>query len=383
MIDRLPETPPEGDASLPGAVPGNGGHAPTFSPASGQQKPTRPESHREGTAPSAGDPDPQKSADSSDLAPADTADPPSQQAKSSSWRRPLKMILITYLGLCLMLAVLQRGMIYFPTREEQLKPEGWGLAGMRCLPLAVSASDGVTLHGWHVLPADASVLNSTEQAWELDRGRPVILFFSGNAGHRGYRADELAFLANLNADVFLFDYRGYAENSGRPSESALLADAWTIWRHLTGELGISGQRILLLGESLGGGVACGLAERLAREGVEFGGLFFKGSFSSLADVASHHYPWLPVRLLLLDRYESAQRIASVTAPIAVLHGGADDIIPLKLAEKLHAAAPETSTDGLPKRFHLLPDAGHNDIHLRHASAYRSALTPLLDHIRQQ
>lgn len=359
MKDRLPENPPEGDADSPGAGPGAGDES------------------------TAGETAAQKSADSSDSEPSATTDQAARKAKNSSWRRPLKMILVTYVGLCLMLGVMQRGLIYFPMREEQMKPESWGLAGTRCLPVTIATADGVSLHGWHVLPADSSVLNSTEQAWELDRGRPVILFFSGNAGHRGYRADELAFLANMNTDVFLMDYRGYAENSGNPSESALLEDAWTVWRHLTGELGISGQRILLLGESLGGGVACGLAERLSREGVEFGGLFFKGSFSSLVDVASYHYPWLPVRLVLLDRYESVKRIPSVTSPIAILHGGADDIIPLKLAEKLHAAAPETSADGLPKRFHLLPDAGHNDIHFGHAAPYRSALTPLLDHIRQQ
>ena len=311
-------------------------------------------------------------------------------------RRLLFLSLGFYLGACVMLGLLQRHLIYFPTRVEHMLPIDWGIPADRCVSLEVLRPDETVLHGWHVLPpalqdaeedataAPADISGQEPRSWQqqqLDRGRPVILFCPGNAGHRGYRAEELDLLSQLQADVFLFDYRGYGENSGSPSEAAILPDMEAIWTHLTDELDIAPERILILGESLGGGVACGLAAHLAERNIEPGGLFLKTSFASLVELAQQNFPVIPVNWLMTERYPSAKRIAQVTCPIGVLHGQEDEIIPFAQAEKLFAAAPEKSRSGIPKQFFALPHAHHNDVLFTAAKDYLQAVNGMLQHIR--
>ncbi len=303
----------------------------------------------------------------------------------ASWRcqsrRAVLLLLGIYLGCCVMLGMIQRKLIYLPTREAPLLGSHWGLPDSRCRSVSLVSQDGLTLQGWHVLPPGSSALNEEERLWELRQGRPVILYFSGNAGHRGDRAYDLNLLGSLNADVFLFDYRGYGDNPGVPSEAALVADAQAIWRYLVETEGVESGRILLYGESLGGGVACALAAHLAEQGITPGGLFLKTTFSSLGDVAAFHYRWLPTGLLLRERYPSVQRISQIKCPIAILHGRQDEIVPFQLAEKLFEAAPDRSASGIPKRFFELPEAGHNDVLDKDPLTFRNAVGELLDHIR--
>jgi len=276
-------------------------------------------------------------------------------------RRWALLLFFVYAGLCVMLAIIQRKLIYFPAHETSLTAKDLQLPPGRFRDVTVKTTDGLTLHGWHVLPPGRSVLDEQERKWELELGRPVILFFSGNAGHRGYRSEELDRLSGLNADVFLIDYRGYGENSGIPSEENFLRDARSVWDHLVQSERISPRRILILGESLGGGVATALASSLASEGIEPGGIFLKTTFSSMVDEAAYQYPWVPCRLLLTERYPSAQKIKNVTCPITILHGINDEIIPFFLAQRLYEAAPDYSKSHHPKVFVELPAAGHNDV----------------------
>ncbi len=323
-------------------------------------------------------PDLQSQEDSAPHAPAVLTN----KSHSKRLKRLLLFLLSIYVGLCLMLMLIQRKLIYFPTREASLVPASLQLPVERFHQISLKSTDGLTLHGWHVLPPGRSALDEKERKWELELGRPVILFFPGNAGHRGYRSAELEQLSRLNADLFLIDYRGYGDNTGVPSEENFAKDARSVWNHLVESEGVSPDRILLLGESLGGGVAVTLANKLIQEGVEPGGLFLKTTFSSLVDVAYSHYPWVPCGLLMTERYPSADHIVQVTCPISILHGINDEIVPFELAQRLFEAAPQESSSDFPKTFIELPVATHNDVLQADGKAYLESVAAMLQLIRR-
>ena len=143
----------------------------------------------------------------------------------------------------------------------------------------------------------------------------------------------------MGLSVLLFDYRGYGGNPGRPSEDGLAADARAAQAWLAAQPDVDPDRIAYFGESLGAAVAVGLAVQRPPAA-----LVLRSPFTSLADVGAVHYPWLPVRRLLLDRYPSIERIASVHAPVLVIAGDRDDIVPAALSKRLYDAAAE------PKRY---------------------------------
>ena len=243
-----------------------------------------------------------------------------------------------------MLTLIQRKLIYHPTKAATLNAKDWGFTEGRCLPMIFEVEPGYTLHGWHVLPPSHQALNREEQQQELDSERPVIIYYPGNAGHRGYRADQLKRLSSLNADIFLIDYRGYAENPGSPSEQAYLHDARFIWDALVEEYQIEPARIILLGESLGGGIATALANQLSQEGTA---------------------------------------PAEVTCSITIIHGRQDSIIPFAQAQQLFEAAPDHSSDRISKTFIEIPGAGHNDIFMMAETEYLRALEKMFKPIRQK
>ena len=125
--------------------------------------------------------------------------------------------------------------------------------------------------------------------------------------------------------------------------------------------GYRGRDIVVCGHSLGGAVATRLAAEMCEAGTPPGGLILRATFSSLTDEAAWHYPFFPVRMLLLDRYPSAERMGSVSCPVIQIHGALDDIVPIELGRKLFASVPERSASGIGKQFVELPRTGHNDI----------------------
>jgi fermentation-respiration switch protein FrsA (DUF1100 family) len=142
----------------------------------------------------------------------------------------------------------------------------------------------------------------------------------------------------------------------------LTRDARAIWNYAVDDLKVPANRIVLYGESLGGGVATRLAANLCTDGIEPGGLIIQSSFNSLVAAGQYHFPLLPVNLLLIDRFESEKHIRHVTCPILHLHGELDTIVPLKLGKKLFSAAPERSSKGVAKQMVLLPHTNHNDVY---------------------
>ncbi len=287
---------------------------------------------------------------------------------------------ILYVILASMLAFMQRSLIYFPSRASRIEAADAGMIEGRVHTVALETDDGLQLRGWHILPAGVTAHSLAECDQQFDRGGPVVIYFSGNGGNRAYRTLDFELLSHLGCHVLVFDYRGYGDNPGSPSEERLAADAHAVWRYATQTRGISADRLILLGESLGGGVAIRLAADLSEAGTPPGGLVLRATFSSLVDAAAYHYPWLPVRLVMVDRFPSIGRIPQVTCPILHIHGSQDQIVPIQLGRKLHAAARETSSTGIAKRFVELPQAGHNDILLVAEDEFSQAVGEFLERI---
>ena len=241
------------------------------------------------------------------------------------------VVLLAAVALLALLWSAQRGLLYFP--DDRTVPQASSLlAGGE--DVAFPTEDGLRLGGW-LVPA---------------RGPAVaaVLVCNGNAGNRADRASLAAALAREGFAVLLFDYRGYGGNPGDPSEEGLLRDARAAEAYLRTRVG--GLPIAYLGESLGAAVAVALAAE--RPPLA---LVLRSPFSSLADIGAHHYPYLPVHpMLLRDTYRSSERIGAVRAPLLVIAGERDRIVPPAFSRRLHDAAAE------PRRYVLIPGADHND-----------------------
>lgn len=281
-------------------------------------------------------------------------------------RRLLIVVLASYLGLMTLVAVFQRSLLYVPFRESRITAEDAGLLAARTMEVTVSTSDGLVLHGWRVRPADER--------------RRTILYCPGNAANRVRRVSSLEILSEQGSEVFLFDYRGYGDNEGSPTEEAIASDLRQIWNWLTKEQGIPPGEIVIYGQSLGGGVAIRLVSELAAEGVQPAGLVLVATFSSMVDAAKNRFGWLPVDWLLLDRYPSENRIQRISCPILHLHGDRDRIVPLPLGRKLFRNAPARSASGEEKRFVELAGAGHNNILRVAREKYRREILQFLPRV---
>jgi fermentation-respiration switch protein FrsA (DUF1100 family) len=241
-------------------------------------------------------------------------------------------VLLLYLAMIGALAVVQRRLVFHPDTHPPGPPPA-DIANAQLLQ--TRTPDGLVLHSWFLRPADAT--------------RPVVLFLQGNAGHLGDRVDRLRAFAGLGWGALLLGYRGYGGNEGAPSERGLLIDARTGLAALRA-MDIASGRIVVWGESIGTGIAVPVAADAA-----VGALVLEAPFTSLADVAVLQMPWVPVRLLLRDRFASLGIMKRVLCPVFVLAGGRDTLVPPAMSRRLFDAA------GDPKRFLLEPLAGHNDL----------------------
>ena len=176
-----------------------------------------------------------------------------------------------------------------------------------------------------------------------------MLVCHGNGGNVGDRVLFVALLAAAGFDVVLFDYRGYGRSSGRPTEQGTYLDARAALAFLLGQRGVEASRVLFLGESLGAAVAVDLA--LAHPPA---GLVLLSAFTSVRAMACLHYPFIPAPLVP-DAYPTLRRIGDLRAPLLLLHGEGDEVVPLSHATELFEAAPE------PKRIRTFPGVGHDDI----------------------
>lgn len=244
--------------------------------------------------------------------------------------RLVLLALLAYAALVAALYLGQRRLI-FPVRTEQASAAEAGLQGFKDVVLVTP--DGERLVGWWKPPLP---------------GRALIVYFHGNGSSLSSRRGRAAALTEGGRGLLFVAYRGYSGSSGSPTEEGLRIDARTVYSWVRN--GYEPARLVLYGESLGTGVAV----RLATE-RPVGGLILDAPFTSAEDVAALRYPFVPVRWLMRDPFRSAEIIRDVKAPILVLHGDADPVIPLRFGEALFAAAPE------PKRFVRLPGTGHGSV----------------------
>jgi len=228
--------------------------------------------------------------------------------------------------------ILQRRLIYFPFGDAP--PQLVGLAAAE--PVVFPTTDGLRLHGWLVPPLEP-------------RAGATILVFNGNAGHRGFRASLAEALRARGYGVLLFDYRGYGGNPGAPTEAGLAEDARAARAFLLARPEAAATRLVYFGESLGSGVATGLAAEHRPAA-----LVLRSPFTSMTDVGAFHYPLLPVRWLLSDRFDTASRIARLGCPLLVIAGDQDTVVPYAQSRRVFDAAAE------PKQFATIAGADHND-----------------------
>lgn len=259
------------------------------------------------------------------------------------------LLLVAAVGLPILWAA-QRQLLYLPSGTASSPAE----AGVPSADvIAVTTADGVGLSAWFVPTT-------------VQPPRATVIVFNGNAGNRGHRAPLARQLVSAGYHVCLFDYRGYGGNGGSPSEAGLIADGRAVRAAVGGRPDVDSGRIVLLGESLGTGVAVALAADAPPLAV-----VLRSPFTSIADVAAHHYWFLPVRRLLWDRFDSLARISRVRAPILIVAGDCDRVVPFSLSRQLFDAAPE------PKAFVAVPGADHNDADLAAGRPLFDAMLPWL------
>jgi fermentation-respiration switch protein FrsA (DUF1100 family) len=273
-------------------------------------------------------------------------------------RRVLRVVrVVVVVALAMLLAVgvmwvFQRRFIYFPS---QLLPDVAAvLPGAE--EVTFPTEDGLTLAAW-LAPA----------AGDANGGTVVV--FNGNAGNRGDRTPLAQALAERGYGVLLVDYRGYGGNPGRPTEDGLLADGRAAVAYLETRPDVDADRLAYFGESLGAAVAIGLAEQRPPAA-----LVLRSPFTSLPDIGSVHYPFLPTSILMWDRYPNLERIRRIEVPVLVIAGSADSIVPVAQSRRLYEAASE------PKEFVMIEGADHNDFELTAGDQLVAEVAAFLDHV---
>ncbi|HML12085.1 MAG TPA: alpha/beta fold hydrolase [Xanthobacteraceae bacterium] len=242
----------------------------------------------------------------------------------------LLALLVGYGAIATLAYFAQRSLMYFPERTRTA-PAAAGLP--QAAEIELATSDGERVIAWHVAP----------------RGdQPVVLYFHGNGGALAWRAERFARIVADGTGLLALSYRGYGGSSGRPSEAGLLRDAEATYAYAAARY--PAERLVLYGESLGTGVAVALAAE-----HKVGKVILEAPFTSAVDIGAAAYPFLPVRLLMHDTFRSDERIGKLTAPVLVLHGARDTVVPIRSGERLYALI------SAPKKFVRFPEGAHGDL----------------------
>jgi uncharacterized protein len=243
----------------------------------------------------------------------------------------LVTVVAVYALICVAAYFGNRMYMYFPD-PTRTPPSEAGLNGVE--EIEIAGSDGVRLVVWHA-PAKGD--------------KPTILYFHGNAANAANRAPKIEAIREDDFGVFYLNNRSYGGSGGRPTEANNVADAIVAYDHLL-RLGVPADKIVAYGESLGSGQAVRLAaERLVSAVV------LEAPLTSTVDVARGIYFWLPLGLLISDTYNNERNIRAVTAPVLILHGQQDAVIPVEMGWRIYRAA-----NG-PKRIELFPHGNHDDL----------------------
>jgi pimeloyl-ACP methyl ester carboxylesterase len=254
----------------------------------------------------------------------------------------LVAVSVVYGAFCGILFFGQSKQVYFPDLKVSATPADTGL---KFESVRIRTEDGKTLGAWYVPASVGSNLGYT------------VLYCHGNAGDIGDRVSHVEELHRVGFDVMVFDYRGFGESTGKPTEKGTYLDARACWDHLVKTRGVVPERIVVYGHSLGGAVAAHLAAdappRL---------LVVEATFTSAGDMAARMFPWLPSRLLCRFRYDTRDAVRRARCPVIVAHSRDDEMIPYVMGRRLFDSAHG------PKRFVELR-GGHNESGLGYAPEY--------------
>ena len=268
----------------------------------------------------------------------------------------MSVVTVFALGYAVFAAALffyQPNLLYFPdmpTRQIQATPE---VIGLEFDSVTLTTSDNEQLDAWFV-PADPA--------------RGTLLFCHGNAGNNPHRLDSIRLFHELGLSVLIFDYRGYGQSTGKPTEKGTYRDADAAWQYLVEQRGIRPEHIILFGRSLGASIAADLATRQAATGV-----ILESAFTSVPDVAAGFYPWLPVRWMSRYQYNTRKQLSDFHSPVLIVHSRDDEIIPYSNGEHLFEAANE------PKQF-LELRGGHNDGFMVSGDSYVRGLEVFINEV---
>ncbi|HUO77074.1 MAG TPA: alpha/beta hydrolase [Thermodesulfovibrionales bacterium] len=252
-------------------------------------------------------------------------------------------VVLVYVLLIAYVYVKQGSMLYFPLKEIEATPLAIGLDYQE---LILRTKDGVDISAWYT-PAE--------------NARGYVLFCHGNAGNISHRLDSIRIFHNLGLGVLIFDYRGYGRSKGAPDEEGTYRDAEAAWDYLVNSLHVAPEKIILFGRSLGSAVAAEMASR-----KQAGALIMESGFTSVPDLGSSFYPYLPVRLLSKYRYASIEKVGRLKIPKLFIHSPEDEIVPYEQGRKLFESASE------PKEF-LQLSGGHNEGFLLSGETYLKGL----------
>ncbi|PCJ97301.1 MAG: hypothetical protein COA45_10215 [Zetaproteobacteria bacterium] len=248
----------------------------------------------------------------------------------------IRVVLFYILFMCVIF-IAQRTLIYFPDKSKPALIHGVEV-------VKLTTQDGQHLEAWYIPPTTENQL--------------VIVLFHGNAGHYGHRINKVKDYLVAGYGVLLAEYRGYGGNSGAISEVGFYHDGRAYMNWLLKKKNVNIEKIIPYGESIGSGVAVQMATE-----YDVGGLVLEVPFSSLLDIASRQYPFMPVKYLLKDRYMNIEKIDKINAPLLILHGHKDQTIPFDSAEKLFEMAK------YPKKLIDFPQGNHNNLYDFGASQY--------------
>jgi fermentation-respiration switch protein FrsA (DUF1100 family) len=238
--------------------------------------------------------------------------------------------LVLYVGLIALMYVAQRALMYFP-ETLRTAPAAAGLPEAE--EVLLDTADGERVIAWTIAPREA---------------RPVVLYLHGNGGALRYRVERFRALTADGAGLVALSYRGYAGSSGKPSEAGLIEDAFAA--HAFALARYPAAKIVVWGESLGSGVAVALAAERPVWRV-----ILEAPFASTVEIGAAAYPFVPVRVLMKDQFRSDLRIDKVTAPVLILHGERDTVVPIESGERLYELIKT------PKRFVRFADGGHENL----------------------
>lgn len=236
--------------------------------------------------------------------------------------------------------------MYRPTVANDLAIAAVGLNAEFGTDVELSTADGNTIRGW--------LLNGADAADMVGDRHPLVIYFPGNSLNRYERVADLKEVASRGFDVLIFDYRGFGDSTGSPTEAALTADARLVWEYATTELGYEPQQVVIFGESLGGAVALSLWSEVNPKAPNPAALILNSTFTSMTETVADQYRWFPFHFLLLDRWPSINRIDDVRSPVIVFHGTEDKMIPVAHGKSLAAATQNG-------RFVEVSGGQHNEI----------------------